>query len=316
MGGIGPDILDRDVDGPAPLIDDFRILSVLASNEGVSSCVAVREGAFGFHKRVMLKLADAPFDAAPDVNLRITQEARIGMHLSHPNLLQILDLSRDAGRTFLVREWVDGLGLRALLRRRWSEGRVVPVPAVLRIGMGVARALHYLHNLRAPLWAPRGISHRVVTPSNILLSRFGEVRLANLSLADPAERFDSEARSVSAGQYPAFCAPEVLEGAGAGHAADVFSLGAVLFEALVGPTALIGPADSDWTRTRAELDLCPAVEAAAELPPALKKILLWGMHRVPEERPAAGDFKDALRRYLFTELQSDGEDELRTAISE
>ena len=312
IGTSSIEILDRDVDVPPPQLSDFEVIKVLASNGGISTCLADREGSFGFTKRVVLKVADATFDESPETNVRLNEEARIGMRLGHPNLIQILDLGRDEGRTFLVREWVDGLGLRALLRRTWSEGGSLSVPAASRIGEGTARALAYLHGLRAP-WAPRGISHRVVTPSNILLSRSGEVRVGNLSLADPSDRFDSEARPVVGG-YPAFCAPEVLDGARAGHPADVFSLGAVLFEALTGPGAFSGDSDSDWHRYRTDKSIQGRVQSA-DLPKALREILVSATHPLPDRRPNAVQVRDFLRSWLSAEYSTNGEDELQDALS-
>ena len=307
------EILDRDVDVPPAQLSDFEVTRVLASNGGISSCLARRIGEFGFHKRVLLKVADQTFEASPETNMRLNAEARIGMRLAHPNLLQILDLGRDGGRTFLVREWVDGLGLRALLKRTWGDEAPLPVPAALRIGVGVARALAYLHGLRAA-WAPRGVSHRVLTPSNILLSRHGEVRLGNLSLADPSDRFDSEARAVTEG-HPAYCAPEVLQGAGAGHAADVFSLGAVLYEALIGPDAFLGPAHSDWLRYRLELDIQSSIQKT-DLPGPLREMLARVTHPSPAQRPTALELREFLRVWLEQEHASNGEDELRGALAD
>ena len=307
------DSFDRDVDVPPVTLDDFSVVKVLASTAGISSCLARREGDFGFNKRVLLKVADETFDESPETNMRLNEEARIGMRLAHPNLLQILDLGRDADRTFLVREWVEGLGLRALLRRVWDDGRTLPVPASLRIGVGVARALSYLHGVRAS-WAPRGVAHRAVTPSNILLSRFGEVRLANLSLADPSAQFDSEARPVENG-YPAFCAPEVLEGARADAAADVFGLGAVLYEAFTGPTAFMGPTHSDWLRYRTSSDIQDRVRATS-LPGPLRQMLTRATSPAPEQRPSALQLREFLRRWLDSEYGSTGEDELRSVIED
>ena len=312
VGTTSVELVDRDVDVPPATLADFDVVHVLASNGGISSCLARRLGEFGFNKRVLLKVADNTFDASPETNMRLNEEARIGMRLAHPNLLQILDLGRDDGRTFLVREWVDGLGLRALLRSTWERDEALPVPAALRIGVGVARALTYLHGLRAP-WAPRGVSHRVLTPSNILLSRSGEVRLGNLSLADPSDRFDSEFRPVEGG-YPAFCAPEVLQGARPGHPADIFSLGAVLFETLIGPDAFSGPVHSDWLRYRTDLHIQDRVQAS-DLPGPLREMLARALHPSPDQRPMARHLREFLRRWLESEHATNGEDALRDALS-
>lgn len=310
----GARIVDRDVEFPPPTLDDFTVIQIMSDFAGITSSMAVRHGSDGFRKRVLLKSANEPEDVSREVNQRLVEEARVGMRVSHPNLVQVLDLGKDDGRFFLLRSWVVGLGLRALLSWSWRSHRPLPPAATLRVGVSVARALDYLHTLRSLPWAARGISHRVVTPANILISAAGEVRLANLSRANLNPRFDSEGRTVHNG-YPAFAAPEILEGARASHAADVFGLGAVLYEALGGEDSLMGAPESDWTRTRPRLELAGQV-LRSDLPARLRKLLAAALSRNPGDRPSAREMKQELRSWMFDELDSDGEDALRQAAQE
>lgn len=298
----------------APLtLDDFNIERVMSDFAGITSSKAVRCGASGFRKRVLLKVAREAMAQAPDANQRIIDEARIGMRVAHPNLLQVLDLGRDQDRLFLVREWVVGVGARSLMARTWSARRSLPTAASLRIGICLARALAYLHGLRSVRWAPAGISHRLVTPGNVIISARGEVRLTNLSRAEVDARFDSEWRQVDDG-FPAFAAPEVLAGESPTHSSDIYGLGALLYEALTGPDAMVGSPDSDWTRTRRTLDLQSEI-AASGLPRTLRQLLIDATSREPSERPAATEINSGLRRWLYDALDSDGEDELRQAVA-
>jgi serine/threonine-protein kinase len=302
-----------DIEAAPTSLSQFEIVRVLASHEGISTYLAIRKGEAGFSRRVLLKLADQPFDVAPDVSLRLNDEARIGMRLSHVNLASLLDLGWDGGRYFLVREWVDGLGLRRLMRDRWDDGGTLPESVVLRVGIHTCRALAYLHGLRANPWAPRGITHRAVTPSSILLSTSGEVRLANLSLADPSERFDALARPVDGG-VPAYLAPEVAGGRRPDHRADMFSLGAVLWEALIGPAAFEGDAGSDWTRWRADLDLAEQI-ASSSLDLEVRDVLCRATSSERAQRtPTARHLKDDLARLLRDRHRDDGRDVLRALV--
>ncbi len=308
-----PNLLDPDVEAPVAMLQDFEILQKLASTEGVSSYLALRRGAFGFSKRVMLKVADAPIQEALAVALRLTDEARLGMRLAHPNLLQTLDLGRDGDRFFVVREWVDGLGLRRLMHRVWEAGEELPLAVCLRIGIHVCRALEYLHGLRVEPWAAQGIVHRAVTPSNILLSRAGEVRLATLFMArpvgvEPSDETD-EARPV-----PAYTAPERARGLRGTPAADLFSLAAILYEALAGATAFEGSTESDWSRFRDDTELAKAIEHLKQ-DEALVAILRDALAGSPESRPAtATELKDRLRAWQLAELKDDGDQALRDLV--
>lgn len=307
------EVIEQDLEITPPRLDEFEIVQVMSDFAGITSSKAVRCGVSGFRKRVMLKVANESMTEAPDVNQRIIDEARIGMRVGHPNLVQVLDLGRDQGRLFLVREWVVGIGVRPLMARTWGARRSLPAAASLRIGICMARALAYLHGLRAAVWAPVGLSHRLVTPGNIIVSAAGEARLSNLSRAELNARFDSEGRQVDEG-FPAFAAPEVIEGEQPTHAADIYGLGAVLYEALGGADSMLGSPGSDWTRTRRTLDLQEEI-AASDLPRTLRHILSDATSSEPSQRPTATELKGGLRSWLFDELDTDGEDELRQAVA-
>jgi len=311
-----PGLLDSEVEAPVSRLADFHILRRLGSHDGISSSLAERRGDFGFVKRVTLKVADESFQEGLDIALRLSDEARLGMRLSHPNLLQTLDLGRDDGRFFLVREWVDGIGLRALMHRTWQAGRALPTAAVLRVGIHVCRVLGYLHGLRQPPWAPGGIVHRGVAPSNVLLSWSGELRLANLFMARAAGRAETAgARRAATHVIPSYAAPETGVGATAGPAADIYSLGVVLYECLGGADSLGGEPGSDWTRIRDDASLQERLEAL-DVSENLREVLVRATAARPEHRyRAAGAMRDELRRILEEEHRSDGEDELRGAIA-
>lgn len=312
-----PRLLDRDVEAPISRLADFEKIRELGDHDGIRSFLAERRGAHGFTKRVMVKVASSPFQDGLDVALRLTDEARLGMRLTHPNLLQTVDLGRDGDRFFLVREWVDGLGLRALMSRVWRSGGALPAPAVLRLGVRVARALVYLHGLRQPPWAPRGIVHRGITPSNILLSRAGETRLANLFVARPAGRREGrpEPRE-SARLIPAYCAPEIIDGAPPGPRSDLYSLGAVLYECLVGPDSFEGDSGSDWNRRRNDERLARLL-GEAPMGEDLREVLVRATapvacHRYASAEALGGD----LGRILRDEFRTDGDEALRGLLKQ
>lgn len=310
-----PNLLDRDVEAPVSRIADFEILRCLATHEGITSYLAHRRGELGFSKRVMLKVADNPFERGAGVSMRLTDEARLGMRLSHPNLLSVLDLGRDEGRMFLVREWVDGLGVRRLLQRMWAQKKQMPPAAALRIGVDVLRALHHLHTVRSISWAPEGIVHCAVTPSNILISTAGEVRIGNLFMARPHGRAASGTdRRGAPTMIPAFQAPELSAGRAPEPRSDQFSLGAVLFECLAGEAAFEGAPDSDWNRYRDDARVQAMLREDA-VPEGIRDVLLVAMAPDPRDRfPDAGAFKEELRRVLLDEYRTDGDQELRDVI--
>lgn len=311
-----PRLTDRDVEAPISKLEDFVELLQLGDHDGIRTFLAERRGAFGFAKRVMVKVATSHLRDGSDMTLRLVDEARLGMRLNHPNLLQTLDLGRDGERFFLVREWVDGIGLRALMSRVWAAGDRFPVPAVLRIAIRVGRALGYLHVLRSPPWAPRGIVHGGVAPSNVLVSKAGETRLANLFSAAPAGRPDEQADLHGRPRrIPAFTAPEVMAGAAPGPRADVFGLGAVLFECLVGPDAFAGDPASDWSR-EPDAERASRMLDEAPLGDDLREVVVRALAPDPSRRYATAEALGGdLRRILRDEHRSDGDEDLRALLA-
>jgi len=308
--------LDPDVEAPVSRLSDFQILRKLGAHDGITSFLAEKRGAFGFSKRVMLKVADRPVGEGLDVALRLSDEARLGMRLTHPNLLQTLDLGRDDDRFFLVREWVEGVGLRRLMHRTWEGGAPIPITAALRIAISVCRVLDYLHALTGKPWAPSGIVHRGVAPSNILLSNAGEVRLANLFMArGPRKRAEGSQLVGGMRLIPAFTAPEVADGRPPEPASDVFGLGVVLYECLLGPSALGGRTDSDWLRTRDD-DTVAATLEAADVEDDLREVVIRATQRNPELRyRSALQLKNDLRLILKDRFRSDGDEALRALVA-
>jgi hypothetical protein len=167
---------------------------------------------------------------------RFATEARTLARLQHPNLVRLLDAGTDNGDAFLVLELLGGATLRELL----DNGPLRPA-RVARIGSETAAALDYIHR--------RGIVHRDVKPSNLMLDEHGTVRLADFGIARLLG-----GSAITTTQQPigtmAYIAPEQLEGRGVGPPADIYSLGLVLIECLTG---------------RRVFDGAPAVAAAARL---------------------------------------------------
>ncbi|MEO8511797.1 MAG: serine/threonine-protein kinase [Chloroflexota bacterium] len=157
---------------------------------------------------------------------RLEVEARAVAALSHPGIVAIYDIDAGRERPALVLELVEGESLGALIAR---DGSLAPHD-VARIGADVADALFHAHQ--------RGVVHRDVKPSNILLDRGGRARLVDFgiahSLADAAERLTLTGTIVGT---PRYMAPEQLADGAIGPRTDLYALGAVMYEALDGRPA-------------------------------------------------------------------------------
>src|SRR5881398_4045794 len=153
---------------------------------------------------------------------RAEREARAAASLRHPRCQRIISLARDPGHVYIAYEYIPGRTLREAMRAGELDDR-----GALEVGAQIAEALAHAHG--------RGIVHRDVKPSNVLLAETGsvDVRLLDFGLAQMAE-FDT---LTGLGDIPgtlAYIAPERLQGLTATEAADVWGLGVVLWEALAG----------------------------------------------------------------------------------
>jgi serine/threonine protein kinase len=197
---------------------------------------------------------------------RIAQEARLVFLLTHANICQVIDLATNEGGTFIVMEYVDGVDLRTLVERLARAGRQLDVPCAVHAIREVAQALDYAHRRADENGRPLRLVHGDVTPQNILISREGEVKLADFGIA--------RALGVLApgnqlrGGTPGFIAPETLTG-NADHRADIYALGVSLYVALSG-------------KNGRSLDLA----ALRTMRPEMSGELLGIIERATRQRPA------------------------------
>jgi eukaryotic-like serine/threonine-protein kinase len=161
-----------------------------------------------------------PGAASPDLE-RAEREARLAARLNHPHVVAVFDLVDDEDETWLVMEYVEGITLSAFVKR---DGVLTPDEAAPLVRQA-ADALAAAH--------AAGIIHRDVKPSNMLVTRHGDVKLSDFGIAR-AEADASLTRTGLVTGSPAYLAPEVASGASATEASDVWSLGATLYHLLAG----------------------------------------------------------------------------------
>ena len=131
-------------------------------------------------KPVVVKVLRAEMLSEPGALEMFVEEGRLSLNLSHSNVLQVFDFGKADDRYFMAMEFVDGFHLGELKRR---AGGSLEVDLACFIAMEVCLGLDYAHRLRSDEGAPLRIVHRDVTPSNVLISREGEVKLADFGIA-------------------------------------------------------------------------------------------------------------------------------------
>jgi len=160
---------------------------------------------------------------------RFITEAQSVAKLNHPNIVSIHDIGKEDGKQFFVLEFVEGHDLRDLMQAS-PEGRC-DIQTVLRVGVDVCNALQYAHS--------QGILHRDIKPENIKVTAEGVAKLMDFGLAKMLGQPRQTQEGVIVGTV-AYVAPEIALGKGADARSDLYSLGAVLYEALTGRPPFAG----------------------------------------------------------------------------
>jgi serine/threonine-protein kinase len=205
--------------------------------------LALQVGAEGFQKQVVLKRILPALAADPAFVRMLVDEAHIASTLNHSNLVQVLDLGKSGDEFFLVLEFVDGWSLEQVRRRAVKVRQKLPLPLALYVVGALCRALAYVHTRKRDN-KPLGIVHRDVTPQNVLLSREGEVKLADFGIAKAIGKREKSATGVIKGKF-AYMSPEQSMGLELDARSDLFSVGTLLYILTTGKKPFEGTTDLD-----------------------------------------------------------------------
>lgn len=208
----------------------YRFIRMLGKGAMGEVWLAEEEGPRNFRRRVAVKRLLGTGDLGDIATESFVAEAQVIAKLDHPNIVRLVELGNAEGGLYLVLDFVDGAALDRLYRR---TGAMSPA-AVAYLGREVAKALEAVHNMCDDDGRNCGVVHRDVTPSNILVSRDGRVRLTDFGVARISgmggERTET---GVFKGKLP-YMPPEQARGEKFDGRADIFALGITLFEGILG----------------------------------------------------------------------------------
>ena len=222
---------------------------------------ATRLGAGGFEQRVCLKRVLPAFSEDLEFVSRFRREAVLAAQLRHTNIVGVIDVGEIDDVHYMTLELVDGLDLRSLLKS--SPGEKLSPDTVALIGMDLAYALEHAH---------ASLVHRDISPSNILLSRSGEAKLADFGIAKALDDAKATASRSARGKVP-YMSPEHMRGEAVDGRADLFSLGVVLFEAVAGVRPFDGAHDVETMQKILEGNRVSLEEVAPHAPKKLREII-------------------------------------------
>jgi tRNA A-37 threonylcarbamoyl transferase component Bud32 len=266
----------------AKSLERYDVVDRIAVGGMAEVFLAKAYGAHGFEKTLAIKRILPDLARDPEFEQRFIAEAKVAVKLSHTNIVQVLDFGRFAESLFIAMEYVDGLDLAALLRRYKDLGARVPIPAAFQIAIEIARGLDYAHQ--------HGVVHRDISPSNILLSRAGEVKIADFGIAVAAR---PNRPGVASGTGPRkvmgkwrYMSPEQARGESLDTRSDLFSAASVMYELFTGEKLFPGDEAEDIAKNIHDMQLPRPSRVREGLPARLDEILHSALARRPLDRPA------------------------------
>jgi hypothetical protein len=259
---------------------EYRLLELLGRGGMASVYKAERRG-----ERVALKRPLASFLDDPDFLQRFTREVEISRSMNHPNIVRILERGEVEQVPYFTMELLAGESLQAFIRRGAADPR-----AAASIVAQVAEALDFAHS--------KGVVHRDLKPSNIMLLPDRTAKVMDFGIAR-AGRFEGLTLTGAFLGTPDYVAPETIEGRGAGPSSDLYSLGVVFYELLVGQALFRGETPFAVLRKHSGEEPPPPSSIEKAIPAELDAIVLRLLRKSPDERPAsAEELVVSLREWL------------------
>ena len=281
------DTFDRGMAIGRALVGRYRLLDLIGEG-GMARVYRAHDELLD--RAVAVKVLRTELAADPEFVSRFRREARNAASLHHPNIVTVHDTGSDDGSEFIVMQLVDGEDLDRMITRL---GRL-PVHAAFRIAVDVARALQVAHE--------HGLVHRDVKPGNILIEPAGGVRVADFGIARAASAIGITTAGVMLGSAQ-YMSPEQVLGEETTFASDIYSLGAVLYEAVSGQRPFDGPSPAAVALERLHLRPAPPSAVAPDLPRGVDPLVMRALERDPEDRyRSAGDFAAELETWRLRSL--------------
>jgi serine/threonine-protein kinase len=252
-------------------LDHYR-LDKMVARSGMSTLYKATDLKDG--KQVAIKIPHAELEADTVLLERFKREAEIGQELDHPGLVKTYD-GESRSRIYMVIEWVDGRLLRTIL----NQQQKLTIDRAVKLTLAICEALDYMHK--------HGVVHRDLKPENIMVDEQDHIKLIDFGIAmkEDARRLTYAGPSPLLGT-PDYISPEQVKGQRGDQRSDIYALGIMFYEMLIGETPFAGPNPLAVMNERLLADPKPARKLRPEMTPQLQEILNRALEREPRHRYA------------------------------
>jgi serine/threonine protein kinase len=220
-------------------------------------------------------------------------EAKLAAQLQHPNIASVYDIGMLGESYFFTMEYVHGETVRSLLHRAKQRDRSVPLACALTIIAGAAAGLHHAHERNGNDGRPLGIVHRDISPSNLMISYEGNLKIVDFGVAKAADRVETKSGTVK-GKI-SYLSPEQCRGTRVDRRSDLFSLGIVMWEMLTGARLYRRSSDFDNMTAIVHEPPPPPSTRRPDVPRAIDEIVLRLLAKsVADRYQTAGEVVEAI----------------------
>jgi serine/threonine-protein kinase len=251
---------------------DHYTIDKLIARSGMASIFRGTDTRDG--KAVAIKVPHPEMESDPVFYERFQRESDIGTKLDHPGVMKVF-ADGDRSQMYMVMEWVDG----RLLRQVLNEQRPLPAERAVKITLGIAHALDYIHR--------HGVVHRDLKPENVMIDGDDHIKLIDFGIAANAgaRRLTFAKLSQTMGT-PDYISPEQVRGKRGDGRSDLYALGVMLYEMLTGKVPFQGPNPFAIMNDRLLNNPVPPRELNPEISPQLQEIIYRALERDPRRRYA------------------------------
>jgi tRNA A-37 threonylcarbamoyl transferase component Bud32 len=245
--------------------------------------LALASGIQGFEKYVVLKRILPQYATNPDLVRMFLQEARLAALLDHANIAQVHDIGEESGAFFFTMEYLHGEDVRRIAKQLGQRGDPIPLEHAVHIVIDAAAGLHFAHERKGPDGASLGIVHRDLSPSNIVVTYAGGVKVVDFGVAKIAANPELSGRYSLKGKL-AYMSPEQIAQGPVDRRSDVYTLGIVLYELTTRSRLFKAANDVETMQLALEAKVAHPSTIVPDYPPELARIVLRALARSPEKR--------------------------------
>jgi predicted Ser/Thr protein kinase len=312
VGGSAPSLAAGFVRGG--FRERYRLVRKMATGGMAEVFLAKVIGAEGFERDVVVKKILPFYTEDPSFVEMFIDEAKITCRLNHPNIAQVYELANENDQYYMAMEYVEGKDLLTIMEHARRQGVRLPPTVSAYILASILEGLQHAHDKRDERGRPLGIIHRDVTPSNVLISGDGHVKVIDFGIAKAREKLNVTRVGYMKGK-PGYLAPEQAKGEPMDRRVDLFAAGILLYELLTNTRLFSDSASASVMARLVSFDVKPLVRFNFRIPWSLRGVVRRALALHPEDRFAtAADMAEPLKSFVRRKAKRDPQAELRSYL--